>query len=168
MRLNRGFTLLEVLIALVIVSIGLLAMAGLKLFSARSNQVAFYRGVALIQAADMAERIRANMDAARTGAYSNLGAGIPFGTGCVVGVGVSAPSMCTFAQLAVEDHRQWARLNRDLLPAGNGTVVCEEGPVAAACETTSAVKWVYRITVSWTEKTAGLPVTSNYVLRTAL
>lgn len=165
MRLNRGFTLIEVLVAMAILSIGLLSLAGLKLISARNNQVAYHQGLAAIQAEDMAERIRVNHRGATLGAYSDLGLGSPTGTGCAVGVGTASPTVCTHAQLAIEDHRQWARMNQYLLPQGNGTVVCEEGPASANCEATSTNRWLYRITVRWTEKIGGAPVTESFVYR---
>ena len=57
---QRGFTLLEVMIALLIFSIGLLGLAGLQAGGLRSNNQAQLRTIAVIQAYDMADRIRAN------------------------------------------------------------------------------------------------------------
>jgi type IV pilus assembly protein PilV len=63
MRMTRkiaGFSLLEVLLAVFILSVGLLGVAGLQLTSKRSNQEAVQRTTATMLARDLAERMRAN------------------------------------------------------------------------------------------------------------
>jgi type IV pilus assembly protein PilV len=57
---QRGFTLLEVLIALLILSIGLLGLAALQTTSLRSNQMASMRTTATQLAYDISDRMRAN------------------------------------------------------------------------------------------------------------
>lgn len=57
---QSGFTLLEVMIALVIFSIGLIGLAGLQGISLENNQVAYSRTMATMLAYDMADRIRNN------------------------------------------------------------------------------------------------------------
>lgn len=64
----RGFTLLEVLIALVILVFGLLGIAGLMSKGQRASYEAYQRGQAVMIANDMAERIRANR--AQAAAYA--------------------------------------------------------------------------------------------------
>jgi type IV pilus assembly protein PilV len=59
-RTISGFTLLEVMVALLVFSIGLLGLAGLQASSLQNNKTADMRSVAIIAAHDMAERIRAN------------------------------------------------------------------------------------------------------------
>jgi type IV pilus assembly protein PilV len=56
--------------------------------------------------------------------------------------------------MAISDHRQWNTANAALLPNGNGTVVCADGPAAAGC-TAATGNWVFNITVMWTEKGMG-------------
>lgn len=57
---SDGFTLLEVLIALLVLSVGLLGIAGLQLTSLRSNHSAYLRSQATILAYDILDRMRAN------------------------------------------------------------------------------------------------------------
>lgn len=57
---HRGFTLLEVLIALLVLSIGLLGLAALQTSGLRSNQMATMRTLATQIAYDMTDRMRAN------------------------------------------------------------------------------------------------------------
>lgn len=65
-RHQRGLSLLEVLVAIVILSLGLLGMAGLQAASLRTSQGSFYRAQAAQYADDMAERMRANLGQARS------------------------------------------------------------------------------------------------------
>ena len=60
MTKSRGFTLIEVLIALVILSVGLLGLAGLQIISLKNNQSTYARGQANLMAMDVIDRIRAN------------------------------------------------------------------------------------------------------------
>lgn len=59
-RANRGFTLIEVLIALLVLAIGLLGMATLMMTSMQSSQGASLRSAATVAAYDLAERMRSN------------------------------------------------------------------------------------------------------------
>jgi type IV pilus assembly protein PilV len=67
---SRGLTLVEILIALLILSIGLLGLAGLQTISLKFNSSAYYRTQATALAYDFADRMRANRQAAMNGAYS--------------------------------------------------------------------------------------------------
>jgi type IV pilus assembly protein PilV len=75
---QRGLSLIEVLVAVVIISLGLLGMAGLQASSMRGSQSAVYRAQAVQFAADMAERMRANLGDSRNYALA-LGASAPTG-----------------------------------------------------------------------------------------
>jgi type IV pilus assembly protein PilV len=60
-RFQRGVTLLEVLITIVVLSIGLLGYAGLQTMSLKNNTSAFQRTQATLLTYDIVDRIRANM-----------------------------------------------------------------------------------------------------------
>jgi type IV pilus assembly protein PilV len=66
---QRGATLIEVLIAVVVLSIGLLGLAGLQVTSVQSNHSAYQRSQASLLANDLADRMRANRTEALTNAY---------------------------------------------------------------------------------------------------
>ncbi|CAH1903696.1 Type IV pilus assembly protein PilV [Candidatus Nitrotoga sp. HW29] len=150
-KTQSGFTLLEILVAIVVLSLGLLGLAGLQAASLNNNQTAYYRGIATQQAYDIADRLRANLAGAGSlhgYSYNNLTAGLPVGNpDCFA-------TSCTPENMAIFDHRQWNTANATLLPNGNGTVVCADGPAAAGC-TAATGNWVFNITVMWTEKGAG-------------
>jgi type IV pilus assembly protein PilV len=74
-----GLSMIEVLVAIVIISLGLLGMAGLQASGLRTSQSAFYRAQAAQFANDMAERMRANLGDARNYTLA-LSASAPTGT----------------------------------------------------------------------------------------
>lgn len=67
--LDRGFSLLEVMIALLVLSIGLLGVAALQTSALRAGQMADMRTRAVQAATDMVERMRANPAGTAAGQY---------------------------------------------------------------------------------------------------
>lgn len=65
-----GFTLLEILVAILILSIGLLGLASLQASGLRSNHSGYLRSKATIFAYEMADRLRANRATAIAGNYN--------------------------------------------------------------------------------------------------
>jgi len=61
MNKNTGFTLIEVLIAMLVLAVGLLGLAGLQATSLRNNQSAYNRSQATQLAYDLTDRMRANV-----------------------------------------------------------------------------------------------------------
>jgi len=66
---SRGFSLLEVLIALLIFSFGLMGLAALQSFSVKNNQSSSLRSQATVLAYQIIDNMRANRPAAQTGHY---------------------------------------------------------------------------------------------------
>jgi type IV pilus assembly protein PilV len=60
MNIQRGFSLLEVLISLIILAFGLLGLAALQSHASMMNQSSYYRGIAADLASDLSDKIRAN------------------------------------------------------------------------------------------------------------
>ena len=143
MSINKnqsGFTLLEVLVAIVVLSLGLLGLAGLQAATLRNNQIAYYRAIAIQQTYDMADRIRANQAGLAT--YS-LSAGVD--NGCI-------GSLCNAAEMAETDIFQWNNNNARMLPAGGGTVAGVAGGS-------------FDITVTWNENTEAGSTGQQFVTR---
>lgn len=69
---QQGFTLLEVMVALLIFSVGLLGLAGMQMAGMQSNHGAMLRTLAIQQAYDMADRIRSNRAGFNSGLYNNI------------------------------------------------------------------------------------------------
>ncbi len=75
MKKQQGITLIEVLVALVILSIGLLGIAGLQAQSMRMNHGAYVRTQAIIIAGDIMDRLRIDRLDALKGDYNYSGTG---------------------------------------------------------------------------------------------
>jgi len=138
---TRGFTLVEVLVALAILSIGLLGIAKLQVSMVRYNQEAFLRTQATLQAYDMADRMRANLQGVQNGSYDNI-ASIPSDPGCL-------GSGCTPATMAQYDAYAWNTANANTLPSGAGSV-------------TAAGNGRFTIAVNWTSRDHGATGTQSF------
>lgn len=139
-----GFTLVEVLVALVVLSIGLLGVAKLSLSSVQSNGSSYLRGQASALIQEMIDDMRANRTQAVAGLYQiNFGAAAPNpGTDC------SQVTSCSVSTLTAYDLYMWKqRLSTAFpggaLPAGDGQIVIASTVVNGQTETlaTIAVEW---------------------------
>jgi type IV pilus assembly protein PilV len=120
---QKGFSLLEVLIAIVVMSLGMLGLASLQMMSLKHNRTAHVRSQATTAAYDILDRMRANRTAADAGNYY----GVP-------------PA----GSLAEQDINAWnANLVTALGATAVGTVSQEPGSCATICQT--------RVQISWTE-----------------
>ena len=142
-----GFSIVEAMVALLVLSIGMLGIAGLYVTTLRASGSALYRTHAVNLAADMADRIRANPNAGN--AYAGAGA-----DNSCVGGGVD----CSTAQLAADDVFTWQAEIATVLP-DDGDPATVQGTVTVA----GANPRTYTITVSWVEPTEPQPL--SYVLR---
>jgi type IV pilus assembly protein PilV len=121
LKSNRGFSMVEVLVSLVILSIALLGTAGLTASSLNSNTNSYYRSQATVMADDILDRMRANITAARDGNY-NIGAD-------PVSIAAPAGSMANF------DCTEWVNTLASTMPGGEGTVTVDGGTV------TIVIRW---------------------------
>ena len=128
----QGFNLVEVLIALIIMSVGMLGIAGLYVYSMQAGRTSLFRHQAVTLAGDVADRIRANPRA--VGAYALAGANNNCVAGCID---------CTPAAMAANDIFLWQQQAVDTLPTGAVAVVFRDAVVP--------LPPTYEITVSWTE-----------------
>lgn len=119
MRRN-GFTLLEVLIALLVFSLGLLGMAGLLAVSVQTNHSAYLRTQATFLAQGMADRMRANVMGTWALAYNGTYSASTAGTanGCL------GSTSCTPAQIAARDATVFSNQLVSFLPSPSATVNC--------------------------------------------
>ena len=124
-KASSGFTLLEVLIAIVVVAFGLLGLAGLQLFALKNNQSASARVTATGLANDMIDRMKANFAGVALGSYNQP---LP---GAYTGPPVAACNQvigCSPAQLATHDLNEWSQRVAQALPGGVGIVCVDSTP----------------------------------------
>ncbi len=122
-----GFSLMEVLVAVLILAIGLLGLAGLQTFSLQSNVNAYQRSQATMLTYEIIDAMRTNVAVARAGGYDLALGAAPAG-----GASVNA-----------QDVAAWYQRVTALLPAGQASIQ----PLGAN---------VYTVTVQWSDdKRAG-------------
>jgi type IV pilus assembly protein PilV len=137
LKTSKGFSLVEVLIALIVMSVGMLGIAGLYVQSMQAGRSSMLRHHAVNLAGDIADRIRANPTAgaayaAAAGANNNC---------------VAQNTDCDIAEMAANDIFLWQQQANDFLPPmGDGSqqviIVFNAGTPPS-----------YQITVRWDEPT---------------
>lgn len=156
---QRGVSMMEVLIALVLLTTALLGATALQLTGLHNNRSAYYRSQASLLAYDYADRIRINAgyalaDSARYEVDTTSPA-VPSATSC-------APTLngCSDAQIRDIDLREWYENFLDV--TGIGQDGADYRPVlpsgAAEVEANGAD---YTITISWQEVDWNVGVNSN-------
>ncbi len=108
-KTQDGFGLLEVLVAVLVLSVGLLGLAGLHVAGMRNNHSAYYRTQATILSYEIIDRMRVNAANARDGDYD---------------VASIAEYDQTSGSQAIEDLAEW-KGNLDILPSFDGSIDCD-------------------------------------------
>jgi type IV pilus assembly protein PilV len=118
-----GFSLVEVMVALLVLSIGLLGLASLQTFGLKYNQQSYQRTQAVYQAYDIADRIRANPVGIANTCYDTVAAGATAVVGACAGAFKNCESnICTPNELANYDINKWNTANQNLLSQGRGAI----------------------------------------------
>jgi type IV pilus assembly protein PilV len=166
-----GFTLIEVLVALIITAIGLLGIAKIEALAFANTGSASTRSLVAIQAAGLASAMHANRAYWSVGSApspftitgtvisdATLAGAAPLGTECNFG-GALAP--CTPANLAAFDLHTWAVAMNTLLPNSNPvtTITCPPGSIPLNC--TISITWNEK-TVSMNAQSAGNTTTATF------
>jgi len=158
----RGFTLLEVLIALFVFSLGLVGMAGLMVVSVRTNHSAYMRSQANFIAQGMADRMRANMPGIWANSYDSTA--YPM-TGAVPACDMLT-SPCSVASLVTRDQILWSNQLTTFLPNSAATILCVPGaigPPGGVSVTTLRPPYsgVCTMTITWDEASLDKNAVSN-------
>lgn len=120
---EAGFSLVEVLVAMLVASVGILALAGLLQASTRYAKIGQLRATATLLASDIADRIRANSTGseAATGDYDLTDEAFP-GPPPPPHAPCSSESPCDSAALAQLDLAHWTARVRATLPQGSARI----------------------------------------------
>jgi len=140
---QNGFSLVEVLIALIIMSVGMLGIATLFVQSMQAGRTSMFRHHAVTLAGDVADRIRANPRAGI--AYTGLGGD----NGCV-----ATGNDCNEAAMAANDIFLWDQQVVDSLPNGQVTIAFDD----------TVIPPMYTITVDWDEPGEDPMSPLNYII----
>jgi len=134
---NSGFTLLEVLVAMLVIAIGVLGVAGLQYQALKYNHDAYLRSQINVLANDIIDRIRLN--SANADLYiSNFAIGNAPGT-CAVGT----------ASDVNNDLACWYSALNTALPPGGNAIIAADGDV-------------YEVSISWVSRDSANPTTVAY------
>lgn len=155
---ERGFSLIEVLVALLVLSIGLLGLAALQTTSLKYNTDSYTRTQATLLAYDIADRMRSNLvgvsagnyDVSATTAASKIAAynsckGSASGCGCNL-----TGANCTTSNLATYDLGKWYERLAAVLPDASSNL-------ATISRTSSNL---VTITIQWKER--DLPTANSH------
>ncbi len=128
---NNGFTLIEVLVAVIVLAMGLLGFAALQAVTLKNSQSSYHRSVATQLAYDIADRMRANHTVANL--YTSVTATAH--ADCATTVG------CTATAMAENDLAEWNQALTEL-PLGSGEITGAAG--------------TYKVDISWDDNKMGL------------
>jgi len=131
---SRGFTLVEIMVALLVLSLGVLGAAGMQVAAIQANRDARNQEAAVRLASELGELIRANNTTARATTVaanpylqSFSGSALTAGTSCYINV-----RCINGVEVANRDMVEWSQRVVDLLPGARVTVCFDETPYAAA------------------------------------
>lgn len=137
---NSGFSLFELLIAILVLSVGLLGLATLQSQGIKSNYSASMRTEATFLAMDITDRMRANPNGVTAGNYAiDTRVNVPGDPGCGDG--------CTAAQRPAQDAYDWTNAIRNQLGGG------QAGGWHAVVE---PVGGVFMVTIMWDDQRRGV------------
>jgi len=183
---EHGFTLIEVMVAVLVITVGLLGIAKMEALALSNANTSRLRSLAAIEAAGLAASMHSDRaywggpsppasvtvnpvntpaitssDGAlqtQTTAYSGLLNPLAQGAACV---GSSAPGVqCTPVQIAAFDTVNWTRSLATLLPAPRAQIVCAGGPPPSC---TIQIQWTENaMAIAGANETGGSTWSAGY------
>lgn len=118
-RVQSGTSLLEVLIAILIMSFGMLALGGLATISQQYAKMAQYQTIGSQLASEFGDRMRANVEAFEAGNYNKTSR---YSTTEATVTPCANVTLCTPAEVAGTDVAEWTNELRRRLPGGDAYV----------------------------------------------
>lgn len=156
MNIQKGQTFIEALIALVIMSIGILGIAGMQVLSLQQNRAALFRAEATQLANDLMDRLRVNTDITYT---ALIDADPTSAQSCNV-------NSCTPVQMAAFDIAQWKCSINSVDASGVTFPVCSgytppvggiTGSLPLGAGSVAIVAGVVEVTIEWSDDRIDVP-----------
>lgn len=147
---QRGFSMIEVMVTLLVIALGLLGVSKLQAASVSNTQVSRVRSMVSLQAGSLAAAMHANpaywASGAAPASFTLAGATVTDASGVLsatltAGACAGTGDACSPAQIAARDVQAWATNFTAQLPTYTGTVTC-----------TTSVPVNCQINLSWSEK----------------
>jgi type IV pilus assembly protein PilV len=151
---SRGFSLVEVMVALIVIAVGMLGIGKMQALALASTTTASMRSLAALEAASLAASMHADRDfwaatppttttVAATGISSTL-SGFP-GSASVT-CSTPGTDSCTPTVLAEYDLQQWVAALDQILPNPTATIACSNATLPTSCT----------IQISWSENAVAI------------
>ncbi len=153
-----GFTIVEVLVSLLILSVGLMGLATLQVVGLQNTQGGAQRAQAAFLAYDITDRMRTNPAAVTAGSYNlaaqvnntalqGMGGGMGPGPGTIVMVDCfGAAANCSATDMAAHDLGQWQTQLGAYLNAGTGAIATVDNGTTTLV--TISIQWADAYTVN--------------------
>jgi type IV pilus assembly protein PilV len=147
---ERGFSLVEVMVALIVTAIGLLGLAKMESLALASTSVASMRSLVAIEAGSMVASMHANRDYWAS-ASATTGATITGSAPTVSDAVLAAASNCynnavpcTPSAMAAFDVRNWGSTLNNMIPGYSASIVCTQPvtPLVTPVTCTISITWV--------------------------
>ena len=149
---RSGFTLVEVLVALVVLTVGMLGIGVMLLDALRASRLALQRTAAVTLAGDMGDRIRSNRAGGDAYALAD-GSVLP-----APPKSCTAANSCDASEVAAVELYDWQQAALRALPDARTTVTQELDPASSAR--------VYTITIAWAQSGGGAPAEFTLMVQT--
>jgi type IV pilus assembly protein PilV len=155
-RTLRGFTLVEVMVSLIVISVGLLGVVGMEAMALSSSANGRMRSLASLEAAGLAATMHANRDfwsgfpanvtISGGGPTSNPVDAISDPAGKLTATGDCHNAHCDPDALAAYDTQRWVATLNQLLPNPSAAIKCDNSTIPLTC----------LISIVWVESAVGL------------
>lgn len=134
-----GFTLIEILVSLLVASIGLLGLLGMQTMALNSTQVASIRSLVALQASSLAAAMHSNtaywVAGTASSSFQMSGSGVKDSSNQLSAIvstcnftSMPVSGQCLPMQLAAFDVQSWAANMQNLLPTYAASVECSTDP----------------------------------------